>query len=452
MLDTHILIIDDDRNHAEALGEALEIDGYRCHIATSGEEGQKVFLERSIDIVLTDLVMHDLDGLEILKRVKERDADAQVIMITGHGSIPNVVEAMQHGASHYLEKPVNIQLLRAVVARQVEARRERQKNLDLRRQLDRKYGFEGIIGNSEVMRRNFGILQRVSPTDTTVLITGQSGTGKELIAKAIHNNSRRKSSPFVAVNCAALAEGVLESELFGHEKGAFTGATHRRQGVFEAADGGTLFLDELGDMPPATQVKLLRVIESREISRVGSTSAIPVNVRLVAATNQNLQELVDQGRFREDLFFRLNVVTIELPRLSDRPADIPLLIDAFVREHANRLEKSVEGVTPRARKLLLGYAWPGNVRELRNCIESMVTLSQGSMLDVDDVPARIATASGPGETPGEATGPPPRLDELEREAIARALAFTNGNREQAAKHLGIGERTLYRKLKSYELS
>ena len=451
MAETRILIIDDDEPHATALAEALERDGHQCRVATSGEEGIVRFRELDVDVVLTDLVMRDRSGLEILREVKQSEPDVQVVMITGHGSVPSAVEAMQAGASTYLEKPVNIQLLREVVKKQVETRRERLANIELRRQLDHRFGFEGIIGNSEIMRRNFGILQRVSPTDAIVLITGDSGTGKELIAKAIHNNSRRKNAPFLAVNCAALAEGVLESELFGHEKGAFTGAIRSRQGVFEAADGGTLFLDEAGEMPLSTQVKLLRVLEEWEICRVGSNKPIRVDVRLVAATNKNLEELVRAGRFREDLYFRLNVVTIDLPPLQRRQADIPLLIEAFIAELSEARGKRIDGISPAAQKVLMAYPWPGNVRELRNCIENMVTLAPSSRLDVDDIPPRVVTAVGSTSSSSDTHEPPPSLDELEREAIAGALAYTQGNREQAAKILGIGERTLYRKIKSYGL-
>ena len=345
-----VLVIDDDEGHAEVLGEALEREGHDCVIASCGEDGLETFGAGDFDVVLTDLVMHDLDGMEILKQVKKVDPDVQVVVITGHGSVPSAVQAMHEGASTYLEKPVNLGLLREVVRRQVGIRRDRLASQDLRRQLDRRFGFEGIVGNSEVMRRNFGILQRVAPTDSRVLITGDSGTGKELVAKAIHNNSRRRNGPFIAINCAALAEGVLESELFGHEKGAFTGAVQRRKGVFEASDGGTLFLDEVGDMPLSTQAKLLRVLEEGEVSRVGSTASIRVNVRLIAATNRDLQRLVDERRFREDLFFRLNVVSIELPPLRRRQGDIPLLIESFVGEIARARGKEIDGMAPTRRR------------------------------------------------------------------------------------------------------
>jgi len=450
MRPSHVLIIDDDERHAQVLAEALERESYSCRVATSGEEGLRRFREQPTDVVLTDLVMRDVDGLEILRRVKEADRDVRVVVITGHGSIPNVVEAMKAGASHYLEKPVNIQLLREVVRQQVASRLERLRNIELQKQLDRRFGFEGIIGHSRHMRRNFDILQRVAPTDSTVLITGESGTGKELVAKAIHNNSHRKSAPFVAINCAALAEGVLESELFGHEKGAFTGAIQRRQGVFEAADGGTLFLDELAEMPPATQVKLLRVIEERKVVRVGSNTPIHVNVRLIAATNKDLHRLVQEGRFREDLYFRLAVVAIDLPPLKERQADIPLLIDSFLRDFTRSRGEDIRGLSPQALRILMSYPWPGNVRELRNCIENMVTLSPGPTLEVEDLPPRIVDGVAGFPSP-DGDSQPRTLEEVEREAIVDALAFAGGNREQAAKLLGASVRTLYRKIKKYRL-
>jgi two-component system response regulator HydG len=323
-------------------------------------------------------------------------------------------------------------------------------NVELRRQLEEKFGFEGIIGNTEKMHRIFDILKQVAPTDVTVLIQGESGTGKELIARAIHQNSRRRHHRFVALNCAALSEGILESELFGHEKGAFTGALYQRKGRFEFAHKGTLFLDEIGDMPLSTQIKLLRVIEEREIYRVGSNVPIPVDVRLIAATNQNLDELVKEGKFREDLYYRLKVVTINLPPLRERLADIPLLISHFIKEFNARHGKNVQSMSPRARDLLFLYPWPGNIRELRNCIESMVVTCKGRELTVDDIPAYISPDKVPESPIPMLAGI--SLEKAEKELIKNTLAMVNGNREEAARILGIGERTLYRKLKRYNLA
>ncbi|MEQ8762930.1 MAG: sigma-54 dependent transcriptional regulator [Planctomycetota bacterium] len=450
--DVRILIVDDELDHAETMAESLERVGYDCQPVSDGEKARKLIADSGeFDLVLTDLVMDEVSGLEILRAAKSFDPTIEVLVITGHGSIESAVEAMREGATAYLQKPINIEELRAVVERSAEKRLLSKKNLELHRQLDKRFGFEGIIGNSEQMQRIFDVLGQISRTNATVLILGESGTGKELIAKSLHNNSPRRLGNFVALNCAALSEGILESELFGHEKGAFTGALSRKIGRIEHADHGTLFLDEVGDMPMSTQVKLLRVIEEREIYRVGSNTPIPVDVRLVAATNRNLEKAVEDGRFREDLYYRLKVVTIELPPLRERQGDLPLLIDTFVREFAETHQRPIEQMSAEARKVLQEYAWPGNVRELRNCIENMIVIDRDGVLGVDDVPPNVSQA--PQTTRREQTpqlaGRP--LSDIERDAIAATLALVDGNRERASKMLGIGERTLYRKIKEYEL-
>jgi len=447
---TAILVIDDNEEHAIATAEALQKVGCKCLIATSGKEGLKSIEAGEIDIVITDLIMHDIDGLQILKTTKERLPEAEVILITGYGTVETAVDAMQKGAATYLLKPININHLRAEVGKLVEKQGLIRSNRELHKQLDEKFGLSGIIGNSQKMQKILTIVNQISGTTATVLITGESGTGKELISKIIHNNSPRKNNPLVILNSAAIPENLLESELFGHEKGAFTGAMCQRKGKFEYAHRGTLFLDEIGDMPLSTQVKLLRVIEDGVVTRVGSNESIEIDVRLIAATNQDLEKLIKEGKFREDLYFRLNVVSIKLPPLRERFEDIPLFIDAFLREFLKIHNKKVSILSPEARKILYKYPWPGNVRELKNCIESMVVVSMKDTIDIEDIPDHILQRSSE-------TSTVPRLvagitiEEAERELIKSTLANVDGNREEAAKMLGIGERTLYRKLDLYGL-
>jgi len=444
-----VLIVDDHAEHAEALAEALEALPCATDIATSGSEALDRLAQEPYDLVITDLVMADVDGMEILRKAKERIPDIEVIMVTGHATVENAVEAMQQGAATYLRKPVNLEELRATVRNTLEKQSLRRTNVELRRQLHHRFGFEGLIGNNPKMLRLIETLKQIAPTDATVLIYGESGSGKELVARAIHNNSRRRNARFVALNCAAISEGILESELFGHEKGAFTGATSSRQGRFEYANGGTILLDEVGDMPLATQVKLLRVLEQNEIVRVGSNAPIHVDVRILAATHRRLEDLVKEGKFREDLYFRLKVVTVTIPPLRERKDDIPLLADHFMKEFARQHDKPISGISPQARQRLIQYDWPGNVRELRNCIEHMVVVTTDPILDLDDLPDHIV----PGEVQPAAA---PQLvgmslQEAERELIKNTLAAVHGNRVEAAKRLGIGERTLYRKIKEYGL-
>ena len=447
---TVILVIDDKEEHASATAEALQKVGYKCLITTSGKDGLKIIETGGVDIVITDLIMHDIDGLQILKTTKERLPEAEVILITGYGTVETAVDAMQKGAATYLLKPININHLRAEVRKLVEKQNLVWSNKELHKQLNEKFGLSGIIGNSPKIQKVLAIVNQISGTTATVLITGESGTGKELIAKTIHNNSPRKNNPFVVLNAAAIPENLLESELFGHEKGAFTGALYQRKGKFEYAHRGTLFLDEIGDMPLSTQVKLLRVIEDGVITRIGSNESIEVDVRLIAATNQDLEKLIKEGKFREDLFFRLNVVSIKLPPLRERFEDIALLIDAFLREFSQIHNKKISHISLDARKILYKYPWPGNVRELKNCIESMVVVSTKDILDVEDIPDHILQRSDEAPTsPSLVAGM--TIEEAERDLIKSTLATVGGNREEAAKMLGIGERTLYRKLDRYGL-
>ncbi len=460
-----VLVVDNDPDQASAVSESLSRIGFECEVAVSGPEGAKRIEENIYDIVITDLMMGQIDGLEILRQAKEKLADVEVILVTGHGSIPSAVTAMQQGAFHYLEKS-GIDEIRAVAGNAAEKVRLRKTNVELIRRLDEKFGFEGVVGSSRQMNDVIDRLKRIAPTDATVLIQGETGTGKELVAQAIHQNSPRKKKAFVALNCAALSENILESELFGHIRGAFTDASTDRIGKFEYAHGGTMFLDEVGDMPMATQIKLLRVLENGEITRVGSNDPLQVNVRIVSATNRDLEDAIAAGTFRSDLYHRLKVITIDLPRLADRSLDIPLLIDHFVRMFTARHHKTIKGMSTAARRRLVAFDWPGNVRQLRNFIESMVVVDYDEILDEDDLPAEMghADSASPGaissdaarlnitargEGLGSLVGRP--LAEIERLFIAETLSVAAGNREEAATMLGIGERTLYRKIKDYKI-
>jgi len=449
-----VLIVDNDEAHAEVVAESLDRVGFQCRVATSGTQGAEMIAEKPFDVIITDLKMSDIDGLGILARAKTEQPDAEVILITGHGTIPSAVEAMQQGAFNYLLKPLDVNQLRAVAEKAAEGARLRQANVELKRRLDEKFGFEGVIGDSPQMRDVIERLKRIAPTNASVLIQGETGTGKELVAQSIHQNSPRKNRPFVALNCAALSENILESELFGHVKGAFTDASTDRVGKFEYAHGGTMFLDEVGDMPMATQIKLLRVLENGEITRVGSNDPIQVNVRILSATNRDLEETIAAGTFRRDLYHRLKVVTIRLPTLVERSQDLPILIDYFMRQFSARHEKKIKGVSSAARRRLLAYDWPGNVRQLRNVVESMVVVDYDGLLDVDDLPEELAEPAAAPATPSTASlaalvGKP--LEQVERLFIAETLRVTGGNRQEAAQMLGIGERTLYRKIRDYLL-
>lgn len=454
--DVRILIVDNDQALANAMLESLEKVGYRCEVATSGPEGARRVEQEDFDIVISDLVMNDVDGMEVLSRAKQAHPESEVILVTGHASVPKAVEAMQQGAFNFLEKPITPNRLRAITDKAVEAVRLKRQNIELTQRLDETFGFEGIIFTSQRMKSVIDRLKRIAPTDATVLITGESGTGKELIAQAIHHNSPRKNKRIVALNCAAVAENLVESELFGHVKGAFTDAVTDRVGAFEWANGGTLFLDEVGDMPMATQIKLLRVLEEHQITRVGDNKPIKVNVRMVSATNRSLEEAVARGTFRNDLYYRLKVVTIELPSLRERREDIVPLVDHFRKQFSRRHHKQVKAISPGVSRKLFGYDWPGNVRQLRNAVETMVVLDTDSVLDVDDLPPELADVQeAPIATPittgalSELVGQ--SMDAFEKYAIEHTLKLTNGNREEAARILEIGARTLYRKLEKYNL-
>ena len=452
----NVLIVDDDEPHAHAVASSLERINCDCTIANSGRKGMEAIERDNFDIVITDLKLQEFDGLDILRRTKEELPEAEVIVLTAHSSVASVVAAMQGGAFTYLTKPLDIQELRTAVEKASSSVRLLRRNAALSRRLDERFGFEGVIGNSPAMHRVIEQLKNLAPTDTTVLILGESGTGKELVARALHQNSSRKSKPFVPLNISALPESILESELFGHEQGAFTGAATKRIGKFEYANGGTLFLDEVGEMPTETQIKLLRVLEDRKITRLGSNDEKSINVRLVAATNADLKEAMEKGSFRRDLYYRIGVVTIFLPPLRDRREDIPLLVEHFVKEFSKRHRHEVQGVSRAARQVLASFDWPGNIRQLRNVIEGMIALDTDGLLDVDDLPTELAEFAGTvTETSPLASGSDllvgRPMEEVEKYYISRALELAGGKREEAANMLGIGERTLYRKIKEFDL-
>ena len=449
-----VLIVDNDEALARAMEESLVKVGYQCVVATSGPEGARRIEQDTYDIVVTDLVMNDLDGMEVLSRARQALPDAEVILVTGHASVPKAVEAMQQGAFNFLEKPITPTRLRAIAEKAADAVRLKLNNVELRQRLDERFGFEGIIYASDKMKAVIERLKRIAPTDVSVLITGENGTGKELIAQAIHQNSPRKGKRIVALNCAAIAENLVESELFGHVKGAYTDAANDRMGAFEYASGGTLFLDEIGDMPQQTQIKLLRVLEDQQVTRVGDNKHIKVNIRLVSATNRNLEDSIKAGTFRNDLYYRLKVVTIHLPALRERRDDIVPLTDHFRRQFAKRHHKTIKGIAPAVTRKLFSYDWPGNVRQLRNAVETMVVLDVDGTLDLDDLPPELTeveeAASGTTALGGPVELIGRSMDDIERWAIEQTLTLTGGNREEAARILNIGARTLYRKLEKYQ--
>jgi two-component system response regulator HydG len=449
-----ILIVDDERDHADGIAESLEKFCSRAIAVYNGSDALEIVRNQQIDVIVTDLKLGgDIDGLAILGEAKKHSENTEVILITAYGTIDTCKEAIKRGAYDYLVKPIDIGQLRTLVTQACQ----KASAANERRQQKTKAGkdefvFEGVRGGSPAMKGIFEVLRRVAPTNISVLIEGESGTGKELLARAIHDNSLRWNKSFRPVNCAGLTETLLESELFGHVKGAFTGAASDRKGLFEVADKGTLFLDEIGDMSPTSQAKLLRVIEDGVIIPVGSNKPTVVDVRIISATNQNLPELIEQKKFRQDLYFRIKGVNISLPALRGRAEDIPALIDFFLKEAASEVGSKVDGITDAALAVLSNYQWPGNVRQLRNTIRTMVVMCDREKLDVQDIPPEIAQRRQllAGSQPTAALGDV-SLNELEKKAIEQTLAKTKGNREKAAKILGIGERTLYRKIKEYNL-
>lgn len=449
-----ILIVEDERSHGEAIKEGLERTGHACRLVESGREAIASIKDRPPHVVVTDYRLGgSMNGMDLLRQAKQSNPWTQVILITAHGDERLVRDAIIDGGAHdYLTKPLDLEHLRNAVNSAARKAMTLRETHAMREQHEKAFTFEGIIAVSGVMRSVLDRVRRLANTKLTVLIYGESGTGKELVAQAIHKNSNRRNKPWVPVNCAGISEGILESELFGHLKGAFTNAHVDRHGLFEEADGGTVFLDEIGDMPMPMQAKLLRVLESGEIVRVGSNKPTHVDVRIVAATNHHLKEAVEERTFREDLFFRVNQAEINLLPLRDRREDIPPLIHHFI-EQANRVhDANIKSVTPEALRLLHNYRWPGNVRELQNVINQMVVFAETDQLDVDDLPSAPPINATTDIVPLTPRAYNVTLDELTKMAIQAALAQHHGNREKAARQLGIGARTLYRKLKEFGLT
>ncbi len=430
-----ILIIDDEKNIREGLGSALELDGYNIRLAENGEQGLKFIEKGDIDLVITDLRMPGMSGEQVIAKVKGESPAIPVIVLTGHGSIDSAVDAMKNGAYDFLTKPLNLDRLSLIVKRALTRRELEIRHSTLQEDLNAKTSFESIIGKSGEMQKIFQIVRKAAASKASVLITGESGTGKELIANALHNLSPRRDNPLVKVHCAALSESLLESELFGHEKGAFTGALARKRGRFELANNGTIFLDEIGEIDQNVQIKILRVLQDKRFERVGGEETVEVDVRIIAATNRDLEKEIQEGRFREDLFYRLNVVHIQVPPLRDRKDDIPLLLSSFLDEFAKDNDKKITGIDSRAKSALYKYDWPGNIRQLRNCMESAVVMCGGDEIKLEDLPPSVS-----GAVDGNVIAVPAgiTLAEAEKIIIQQNLAENKGNKSKTADILGIG--------------
>ncbi len=448
-----ILVVENDESARVSLALILKREGFTADLAASGEEAVAyIAAGEPYDLVITDLVMGRVGGLEVLEAVKQARRESEVILLTGFGSVESAVEAMKRGAYEYLTKPYDPDELILTVGKALERRQLKREVKQLREQVRATYRSSNIVGKSGRLKQVHELIESAAPTDATILVQGESGTGKELIARAVHTNSQRAGGSFVAINCGALPETLLESELFGHVKGAFTGAQFNKPGLFEEADGGTIFLDEIGETTQATQVKLLRVLQEHEIRRVGDTKTVTVNARVVAATNKDLMAMIREGKFREDLYYRLNVITIEVPPLRERIEDLPLLVRHFLEKYGEKTGRGAKEVSPQAMALLEQYGWPGNIRELENTIERAVILSKGPVIGPADLPPQVRAGH---ETRGLTAGLEPgsmTLEELERTYIVAALERFAGNQAATASALGISRTTLWRKLKAYGLS
>lgn len=441
-----LLVIDDEKNIREGLAESLTGDGYEVICAENGDEGWNIFNKGDIDLVITDMKMPGLSGEELMKKILSQVPGFPVIMLTGHGTIDIAVNAIRHGAWDFLSKPVDLDHLSLKVKRALENRELIFQHRRLEEELGRKKLFKSIVGSSRNIRDVFNTINRAAPTKASILITGESGVGKELVADAIHEHSPRKEKPLIKVHCAALSASLLESELFGHEKGAFTGAVSRRRGRFELAAGGTLFLDEIGEIDQNIQIKLLRVLQEKKFERVGGEDTVETDVRIIAATNKDLKTETEKGNFREDLYFRLNVVNIHVPSLRDRKDDIPLLATVFLKEFAQENGKKIEGISEKARSRLYAYEWPGNIRELKNCIESAVVMCQSNVITVDDLPPAFRNVSDDGWINIRLGA---NMAECEKIIIQETLSHCQGNKSKTADMLDIGRKTLLRKLAEY---
>jgi DNA-binding NtrC family response regulator len=443
-----ILIIDDDEAIRDACSQTLNKDGYKVKTAKDGVEGLKLLKEESFQVVLLDLRLPGVDGMEVLSKIKEESPETPVIIITAYASIESAVEAMKRGAFNYLAKPFSPEELRVITRKALKSREVFFENIYLREELEKKIEFDMVIGKSKPMEKVMDIVRRVAATESTVLISGESGTGKELLAREIHNHSLRKNAPFVVVDCGALVETLFESELFGHVKGSFTGAHETKHGRFEVANGGTIFLDEISNISLNIQAKLLRVIQEREVTRIGSTKPIKVDVRILAATNQELADLVRKEKFREDLFYRLSVVPIHLPSLRERKEDIPLLVEHFLSKYNKRTRKNINSISADVKKALMDYDWPGNIRELENTVERAVVLSKGNEIELESLVYHGISAGSSFFNPAGGKYRP--LDEVEKEYIKAVLQAQYGNKSKTAKILGIDRKTLSAKLKKHE--
>ncbi len=442
-----VLIVEDEVNIRTALVTMLEKLGHRARAAATGEEALVLLEEAGADLVITDLKMPGIGGMGLLRRVKELWPETEIVVMTAYGSIETAVEAMRLGAYDYLTKPIDRERFPVLVEKALERHVLTTENRQLRDRLETRTRFAEMIGDSEPMHQIYNLIEMVAGTDATVLVVGESGTGKELVARAIHHKSPRTNGPFVTVNCGALPESLLESELFGYEKGAFTGASGTKVGRFELADGGTLFLDEVGELSLKSQVDFLRVLDTKEFRRLGGTKVVKVDTRIIAATNRNLEEAVKEGRFREDLYYRLNVIPVRLPPLRDRADDIPLLVESFLREFAAQHQREPQEASREALRLLRLYAWPGNIRQLRNVIERLVVTVRDRTIHPHHLPTEIQANEEESRTMLVTLGSP--LAQIEREVIRRTLAEVTGHREKAAKLLGISPRALHYKIKEY---
>ncbi len=438
-----ILVIDDEKNIREGLATALELEDYKVFTADDGKTGLDLLKKESIDLIITDLRMNEVGGEKVLSTVISQNPATKVIILTGHGSIDSAVDAMRHGAYDFLTKPVNLDQLTLIVKRALQGRKLEIEHKELLEEVKKHRGFEKIVSKSSEMERVLKIIEKAANTKSSVLITGETGVGKELVADALHNLSSRKDKPFIKVHCAALSENLLESELFGHEKGAFTGATGLKRGRFELANGGTIFLDEIGEIDQSVQIKILRILQEKQFERVGGEQTISCDVRVVAATNRNLEKEVKEGRFREDLYYRLNVVNIFVPPLRERKDDIPLLVTSFLSEFNKENDKNIESFDAETRRLLYDFDWPGNIRQLRNCVESAVVMCSGDTITIDDLPPTISSLNKDARIsiPIGIT-----MDEAEKIIITENLSRNKGNKTKTADTLGIGRKTLHRKL------
>jgi DNA-binding NtrC family response regulator len=448
MTQAKILVVDDEASARTSLGELLRGEGYAVETAADGFKALGRMGEFEPDLVLTDLNMPGMDGVELLGKLKELNPELPVVLMTAFGGVETAVTAMRQGAADYLTKPLNLDELTIVLARTLEGSKLRREASALRTQLRERYSFDNIVGTSPEMQRVFKTVAQIAPSRATVLLSGESGTGKELVAAAIHHHSPRNGGPFVKLHCAALAESLLESELFGHERGAYTGADKKREGRFEHANGGTLFLDEVGEISLGTQVKLLRVLQEREFERVGGSQTLHVDVRVIAATNRDLKEMVAAGKFREDLYYRLNVINLTLPSLRQRPSDVPALAMHFLRRHAAENGKPVKSINDQALALIAAYGWPGNVRELENVIERAVVLCDGESIEPAHLPPELAVAPRRSSVPPV---PGATLDELERYAILKTMEAVGGSTSRAAEILAISVRKIQYKLQEYSV-